>query len=214
MRKCLAILLVAALVGSASAGVLIEEFETDPTPRGWIADGSAWHATGGVGDSGYYSGTRSTYHPWVGIDLGAGEVNIPALLGSSELDVSIDAKSISGTTAGYAWEIYGIGVSTAWKYDFQMVPPTEWTNYRLIIDTTMTDAEAQAAGWARSAGSGSFADVWQSARWLLFTQAAAANSSGTITFGVDNLRVVPEPATLSLLATGVVGLVLRRRRRA
>ena len=44
MKACLAVLLVAVLASNASAALLEEHFDTDPAPRGWIADGDVYYA--------------------------------------------------------------------------------------------------------------------------------------------------------------------------
>lgn len=212
MKRCVAILVVAVLANGASAVVVMsEDFESDPTPRGWIADGPAWHATGGVGDSGFYSGTRTTFYPWVGI--AAGGADLTATTGTL-FDVTIDAKWISGNSAGISWDILSSG--TTWKYDFNIVPPTTWTTYAATIDATMSDGDAVTAGWTRTTGSGSFSGMWLAADWLLFTQVVGGGAGGSISIGVDNFEVdaVPEPATVGLVVSGLAGLALRRRRRA
>lgn len=212
MKVVLVMAMVAVVAGSASAAIVIDEtFDTDPTARGWIADGPAWHSSGG-NPGGYYSGTRSGFYPWVG--MATGGMNIPETYGATVFNASIDAIWISGTSAGISWDIYS--GSTVWKYDFNMVPPTSWTNYSIEnIDTEWSDVDAAANGWTRTGGSGSFSSIWDATDYILFTQVVGGGAGGTISVGVDNfiLETVPEPTTMGLLLAGGIAAVLKRRRK-
>ena len=163
--------------------------------------------TGG-NPGGYYEGSATDTSPWVGMNLGG--LDITTTYGN-DLSASIDVKW-SGPSAGIGWEIYGNSGGNRWMYDFLMVPPSVWTNYALTIDTTWTDGEANTAGWVTSGGTGTFASVWTSVDFLLFTQRQAGGPLGTWTASVDNFILTPEPATLVVLLSGL-GLALLGRRR-
>lgn len=209
MKAFLVMVLVGVVAGSASAAFIEEHFDTDPTPRGWIADGPAWHSSGG-NPGGYYSGTRSSFYPWVG--MATGGMDLPATYGTTVFGASIDAIWISGTSAGISWDVYS--GSTVWKYDFNVVPPTSWTNYSIeTIDTDWSDVDAAANGWTRTQGSGSFTSVWSSLDYILFAQVVGGGAGGTISVGVDNFYLVPEPATMSLLFAGGALALLRRKKK-
>ncbi len=96
-----------------------------------------------------------------------------------------------------------------WYYDFGPVAPNanQWESYDVLFDPTWDDATAMGNGWTQEAGAPGFADLMASVGWL---EVRVINDGSSIV-GVDNVRIVPEPGTLALLAAGL-GFVARRRR--
>lgn len=95
-----------------------------------------------------------------------------------------------------------------WYYDFGPVTPdgNAWGQYDVVFDPTWDDATAQANGWTQESASPSFADLFANIGWI---EVRVINEGSNIV-GVDNVRIVPEPATLALLL--VATTVLRHRR--
>ncbi len=77
----------------------------------------------------------------------------------------------------------------------------------MLFDPTWDDATALANGWTQETLAPSFADLMASVGWLEVRVIA----DGSMIVGVDNVRIVPEPATLALLTVGL-GFIARRRR--
>lgn len=95
-----------------------------------------------------------------------------------------------------------------WHYNFGAVLPNAnlWESYDVAFDPAWNDVTALANGWTQEAGSPGFAAVMSSVGWL---EVRVINTASAIA-GVDNVRIVPEPATLLLLIGGLT-LVGRRR---
>lgn len=95
-----------------------------------------------------------------------------------------------------------------WHYDFGPVVPNAnvWESYDVAFDPSWTDALAAGNGWTQETGAPSFADLMQSVGWL----EVRVINEGSAVVGVDNVRIVPEPATLGLLMAGVLAVSRRR----
>lgn len=95
-----------------------------------------------------------------------------------------------------------------WNYDFGAIAanPGVWVSYDVLFNPAWDDATALANGWAQEAGAPSFAALMASVGWL----EVRVGNEGSAIVGVDNVRLIPEPATLGLLAVGAVALIRRR----
>lgn len=149
-----------------------------------------------------------------GFDIGTQNSVWPEFLG--------DYASAGVSGAGFDLNVFNIAFDEAhlrfrrnvaengWYYDFGPVTPNGnlWSSYDVTFDPAWDDATALANGWAQEPASPSFASLMASVGWLEVRMI----NEGSAVAGVDNVRIVPEPGALALLAAGVV--VLGRRRPA
>ncbi len=147
-----------------------------------------------------------------GFDMGTQNSTWPSLLGNYASD------GITG--AGFDLNVFNTTLDEAhlrmrrnvgengWYYNFGPVLPNLnlWASYDVSFDPTWDDATAMAHGWTQESGSPSFAGLMSSVGWL----EVRAINTGSAIVGVDNVRLVPEPGALALLAAG--GLLAVRRR--
>ncbi len=148
-----------------------------------------------------------------GFDIGTQNSVWPGFLGDYA------AAGVSG--AGFDLNVFNTTLDEAhlrlrravdengWYYDFGPVAPNanQWASYDVLFDPTWDDATAAANGWIQEDFSPSFAALMASVGWLEVRVIA----DGSMIVGVDNVRIVPEPATLALLTVGL-GFIARRRR--
>ncbi len=95
-----------------------------------------------------------------------------------------------------------------WHFDFGAIAanPGVWGSYDVLFNPAWDDATALANGWAQESGAPSFADLMASVGWM----EVRVGNTGSAIVGVDNVRLIPEPAALGLLAVGAVALIRRR----
>lgn len=164
------------------------------------------------GNPGGFVQIRKDLEP--GFDIGTQNSVSPGFLG--------DYAAAGITGAGFDLNVFNIALDEAqlrlrrnvaengWHYNFGAVLPNAnaWESYDVLFDPTWDDATAVVNGWTQEPSSPSFADLMGSVGWL----EVRLINQGSLVAGVDNVRLVPEPATLALLAVGT--LVFGRRRLA
>jgi autotransporter-associated beta strand protein len=108
--------------------------------------------------------------------------------------MSFFVKYIEGQNAG--WRNQVKSVSGRWNYDAFAFGelPAEWTEVTIPFDADWSDDDANANGWFRETGTGSFGDVIRSINpkehsFGFSTLAGGANAPGTR--GLDELRIIP-----------------------
>lgn len=124
--------------------------------------------------------------------------------------------NVFNTTLDHAYLRFRRNVAeNGWLYDFGAVVPNgnAWVPFDVPFDPTWDDLTAMANGWvtddvidAGADPSPSFADVMAAVGWI---EVRLANE-GSAVVGIDNVRVIPEPMTASLLALGALTMLRRR----
>lgn len=147
-----------------------------------------------------------------GFDIGTQNSSWPQFLG--------DYAAAGVTGGGFDLNVFGTSLDAVqfrlrrnvaengWYYDFGAVAPNAnlWASYDVAFDPSWSDATAAGNGWLQEAGSPTFAALMGSVGWI----EVRAINEGSAIVGVDNVRIVPEPAVLGFALTGAV--VLGRRR--
>lgn len=149
-----------------------------------------------------------------GFDMGTQNSVWPELLGNyiadgingAGLDLNVFNTALDETHLRFRRNV----AENGWYYDFGAIQPNDWQWIPLDVsfNPAWSDATALANGWSQEPGSPSFAALMASVGWI---EVRTVNQGSAIV-GVDNVRLVPEPAALALLAAG--GLALLRPRRA
>lgn len=147
-----------------------------------------------------------------GFDIGSQNSTWPEFLG--------DYAAAGVTGAGFDLNVFNTTLSSAqlrfrrnvaengWHYDFGPVLPNGglWESYDVLFNPSWDDATALGNGWTRESGAPAFADLLGSVGWL----EVRVINDGSAIVGIDNVRLVPEPAALGLLLAGAA-LFGRRR---
>ncbi len=216
---------VAAIWSVTASGALIGAVATyDADEEGWQGSTTStvqvYVANGGNPDG--HIQVRKDLEPPV-FDIGSRTSDDPDFLGDYA------ASGITG--AGFDLNVFNSPIDRAflrfrrnvaengWRYDFGQVLPNAnvWESFDVTFDPTWDDLTARANGWmtddeidAAADPSPSFADVMADVGWIEVRLA----SEGSTVAGIDNVRLVPEPSVLALLACGAAAVLRRRRRLA
>jgi hypothetical protein len=208
MKKALVALAFSGIALSAQAGALLAEGFADVgalADKGWVLK----NASTPVGSTGWYQGDQSQFAALSGVPYSYAAANYNSAATGGNLDnwlitpefsTGVNGAIVSfwlhaGVADGYSDQVaFGFGSASGALSSFVLAAPV----------TVGTD------GWMRYAvkmGEGT-----GNARFAL-QYTGAADFANYI--GVDSLVVsaVPEPSTMLILAAGVVGLTMSRRRK-
>lgn len=216
---------LAALTGSASAVTnYIENFNTGA--NGWFNGASAaptYHSTGGIANSGYISYT-STFTSGATGAFGAPPLQI-LFRGNSAADASGDAFVGNWISDG----VLGLSITFRHNYTSPLafysrldagggraasLAPTVSGNIAPNVWTTVTIPLIDGNPPFLSYGGGNFNTVFSNIQNLQFGLYVPASTTFTdLKMDIDNVAIViPEPASLGLVALGGMGAFIRRRR--
>lgn len=183
---------VVSLAVSASAFTYTEDFETDN--GGWAGDGDYHSATGGVSNSGYKGGQRTTFFAYLAPE------NPPAsnaLLGDVKtrfgglIRFSYYLKVITGGPP-VSPQLLVFAGSNIWAVPLASGTYSDWTKVQIEFDPNWSDADAKAAGWYNGPWQGgSFAAVWSGVTYYNFFSATGSGATDT---GIDSVRAETIPA--------------------
>ena len=173
------------------------------------------HARGGSGGT---SRGSNWFYPY---DSGAGGTN-GFLVGNlwdkygDHFTFTADVKVMTPnfTLDQVYFDFYGAGGGrfdeTFWSVN--QTTADGWVTYTIDFDSSWTDAQAIAAGW-NNRGSNNFHDTYAGMTKSQFVGGRSAEGDTTeFQIAVDNWGFVPEPATMSLLAIGAIGAMIRKRK--
>lgn len=214
--------LSAAFSGVSSAAMIgaLAPYSTDE--EGWVGSTTSttqiWLANGG-NPAGHLE-LRKDLTPPV-FDIGSRNSTDPDFLGNYA------ASGITG--AGFDLNVYNTTIAHAylrfrrnvnengWRYDFGAVLPNsnQWEEFDVSFNPAWDDLTARANGWltdddvdAGADPSPAFAAVMADVGWIEVRLA----SEGSTIVGIDNVRLVPEPGSIALLAWPALLLARRPQR--
>lgn len=151
------------------------------------------------------------------------------------------SQSATGATDGnFALQVNNPNGSFAWwAIDNASIANTIRNNTTILVDVTVVNANPwqnmmmvfnSPSGWGQA--NGNQVDLVAGTQTVAFQYAAgsnnltlppldspwfkmtfSANSGAPLTYYIDNIRAVPEPMTMSVLAAGLLGLAARRKRK-
>ena len=203
MKKTLLILSVGLILQNASAQ-LIESFEN--TLDGWTVQNGSYTAgfstTTGVTDGSYSLSLTGTTGPNYGQMLGSPSTTLltSELAGASALSFDVYAP---GGSFGYYLQ-FDVDINNS-DTGYQSLDSYSYPGVSIGGETTITvpiSASLQSALAASPNGTS------------IYIQVGGGFSDGNETFYLDNIRLVPEPATLALFGLGMAGVMVFRRRNA
>ena len=228
MKKLATVLTVLALVAAAQAGVVLsEDFESGQagygingtngwsgasefeystvtidsgqsagwSTGGWVAISKGFSYTPGVGES--YVLTAVLYAPGT-----SGEYADLRICNSSD-----PANTMQGVAIGYGSMDFGVINGTTIK----VTQPTSATDVMFVLDGDTSAFYYKAHGAADWISAGGFTSLgWSIAAY----DQIVMNGHGSYAGNIDTilLEAVPEPATMSLLTLGGLGVLIRRKR--
>jgi hypothetical protein len=134
------------------------------------SDGGSWAPADGVGGGGCHRGSRATYYPahepWSDPDRSTFTAGLVANH-TNVIEISYWVKDFSTTAPSAGPVVHALvsrptGTAASTRWNLQLLPsfPVEWTRVSFVFDTTWTDEQAEAAGWTRVAGTGSWQQLF------------------------------------------------------
>ena len=207
MKKCNVFMMAVVCVALVSvASATTSTFDTDD--EGWTITGDAqgssvvatYHATGG-NPGGYISATDNVQGGvWYFKAPEAFHGNFTA---GYNTNLTFDLKQSSLNSQFDSVDVYLRGGGLELTFDTPNNPGTEWTSYSLNLSET--------GGWLIGGAAPTQTQMLQVLGNVTDLQIRGEFVTGADIGSLDNVTMVPEPATLALLAIGGVGLLKRRR---
>ena len=157
-----------------------------------------------------------------GLDVTFAQSTIGATLGSSSLQVNLPSGSFSWWAIDNASIANTIRNNTTILVDVTVVNANPWQNMMMVFNSPNGFSQAngnqvdlvagtQTVAFQYQGGSTNLNLPPQDSPWFKLT--FSANSGAPLTYYIDNIRAVPEPMTMSVLAAGLLGLAARRKRK-
>lgn len=218
-----------AVFTATSPGLTVPFTETFNTnDSNWLnGDSSApvWNATGGIGDSSYISWTAPEFTSAGGFgdplkimfrgnnaNNASGDAFVGNWITGGVISLTLSVRHNYTSGLNFYARIAGsggAGASLSNDGGLFAIAPDTWTT----ITISITDSDPPFASYGSSTFNGVFTNV-QNLQFGLYLPDATTFSN--LRLDIDNVSVVPEPATSALLAAGVLGAGLaawRRRQR-
>lgn len=211
--------LLVSFCGVSSAAMIGALAPYTADAEGWVGSTTSttqiWLGTGG-NPAGHLE-LRKDLSPPV-FDIGTANTTDADFLGNYAASGITGAGfdlNVFNTTINHAYLRFRRNVTeNGWLYDFGLVAPNgnQWVPFDVVFNPTWDDVTAKANGWvtdhdidAAATPSPAFATVMAGVGEIEVRLA----SDGSTIVGVDNVRLVPEPASIGLFA--LPGLLLARR---
>jgi PEP-CTERM motif len=206
----LAVVLSMSIAGGAQAG-LLSDFD-DGTAQGWVVDPGATNTTITPDNTTASQGSGS-----LRIDVSDGGFKFGAMRYDQGAVNPHHPEWVAGTKL-----LFDVKVGTF--TDFLSIRPSYIPSYGASGDDSGGTTNGPDINVHDPA------DVWKTVEWIYPANGTAngpaqgspppfwiewfsVNSNGPMTLWVDNIRIVPEPASLALWCLGGLGLILLRRKR-
>lgn len=198
---------VALASSSFAAAPFIETFSLENDTAGWfelpVADATTFGQNPATGALDFSATNFSLYYIIADAAASSGAFSgdyTAAGLDSASFDLAIAGGS--GVENVYI-ELSNFSEGESWLYQLTPTINGGFVSYVVPIDSFGT-------GWTQTAGDASFSFLLGNVEEF----AIALEGSGDLTASVDNIQIVPEPASAALLLTGLLAMGARRRRTA
>lgn len=207
----LVVLAVSLLAASGVSAATWEDFEASTPPA--LPSGSyGFQDTGELSETTVAGGPNGNYLRLNGTDVntnwylgGWGNYKPQDWSGLSDLVVNVKGDGSYGTIKYELYENDG-DVFAGGYYGSPTYMPVDWTGWKTISLPFASFVD-------QNAGTGD--DVWTGDLKQINMVVACGGTSpgGSVDFGVDDVQAVPEPASLLLLGSGLVGMLAASRRK-